>query len=112
MLLASIIAFAVVIERLIFLGIERLRRNEKGRERILEALDKGMSPEPSRSHREARTTSFGVIHYAITRKDQSIAHALQYAQLRKRSASNAERRCSTPSLRWRRSSVSSERSRA
>ena len=80
MLLASIIAFAVVIERLLFLGLERLRRNEKGRERILEALDKGDIGGAVSIAQGSKDYVLRVIHYAITRKDQSIAHALQYAQ--------------------------------
>ena len=80
MLLASIIAFAIVIERLIFLALEGLRRNEKGRERVLDALDKGDVPAATTLSSSSKDYVIRVIHYALTRRDQSISHALQYGQ--------------------------------
>jgi len=80
MLLASVIAFAIVLERLLFLGIEGLRRNEKGREQVLSALDRGDVEGATKLSTGSRDYVMRVINYALTRRDQSISHALQYGE--------------------------------
>lgn len=80
MLLASLIAFTIVIERLLFLALERFRRNEKGREGVIDALDKGDIARATMLATGSKDYVMRVIHYALTRRDQSISHALQYGQ--------------------------------
>lgn len=80
LLVASILALAVVMERLLFLLLEKLKRNPKALDRFLTAVTKG-------DHKEAieisRKTKFFVVRalgYALVHREQSLANALMFAQ--------------------------------
>jgi biopolymer transport protein ExbB len=80
LLIASILALAVVMERLLFLFLEKLKRNPKALDRFFVAVTRG-------DHKEAieisKKTKFFVVRalgYALVHREQSLANALMFAQ--------------------------------
>jgi biopolymer transport protein ExbB len=82
MLLASVIALAVVIERVLFLVIDQSRRSPKTVMRFFTEVSKGNvdgAIEISKQSKDAVVTTMG---FALEHRDQSLAHALAYAETR------------------------------
>jgi biopolymer transport protein ExbB len=82
MLLASVIALAVVIERVLFLVIDQARRSPKTVMRFFTEVSKGNIDGAiaiSKQSKDAVVTTMG---FALEHRDQSLAHALTYAETR------------------------------
>ena len=80
LLIASMLALATVLERVLFLGMERKRRDVKAREVIFTDLERGDVLGAIRNGSGSKDCVVRMVGYALTRKDQSLANALQYAQ--------------------------------
>lgn len=82
LLVASLASLAVVIERLLFLVSERRRRNAKALDRFFAEVSKGDLSGAiviSSQSKDAVVTTMG---YALAHRDQSLGHALTYAETR------------------------------
>jgi len=82
MLLASVIALAVVIERVLFLVIDQSRRSPKTVMRFFTEVSKGDIDGAiaiSKQSKDAVVTTMG---FALEHRDQSLSHALTYAETR------------------------------
>jgi biopolymer transport protein ExbB len=80
LLFTSVLALAVVLERLVFLMVERGRRNPKSLEAFFAAVGEG---DIQRAIRTSKGTKFFVVRalgYALGHKEASLASALLYAQ--------------------------------
>ncbi len=80
LLFTSVLALAVVLERLVFLMVERGRRNPKALEAFFAAVGEGNI---QRAIRTSKGTKFFVVRalgYALGHKEASLASALLYAQ--------------------------------
>jgi biopolymer transport protein ExbB len=82
MLAASVIALAVVIERVIFLLVEQARRSPKQVNRFFQEVAKGdlqAAVEVANSSRDAVCKTMG---FALENREASLSHALTYAETR------------------------------
>lgn len=82
LLVASVLALGTVLERLLFLMIEKLRRSPKKLERFLQAVGKG---DFTAATEIAKSTRFYVVRalgYALNHRQTSLANAVLYAQAR------------------------------
>ena len=80
LLLSSILAFATVIERLLFLFRERLRSDPAALEKFLAAVGRG---DVAEAIEVSRTTKYFVVRalaYALSHMETSLASALLYSQ--------------------------------
>jgi biopolymer transport protein ExbB len=82
LLLASVIALATVLERLLFLANERRKRDQGAREDVFGYVERGeIAPAIARA-KGTRDFVLRVIAYALEHREKSLANALQYAQAR------------------------------
>jgi biopolymer transport protein ExbB len=80
LLFASILALGTVIERLIFLMMERFRRDQKALDRFFTAVTKGDMSEAIRIGNESKYFVVRALGYALAHRENSLASALLYAQ--------------------------------
>lgn len=80
LLVASILALGTVIERVIFLMLERGRRDRKAQEALFEAAGKGNIEQAIRAGNPSRDFVVRALTYALAHRDKSLANALLYAQ--------------------------------
>ena len=82
MLLASCVGLAVVLERIIFLSIEGKRRSAKAQEQFFVDVNKGDMAAAVALAKSTKDAVVSTLGYALERRDQSMAHALTYAETR------------------------------
>ncbi len=82
LLLASIIAVAVAIERFIFLVIEQYRRSEKALGTFFAAVRKRDLDAAILLSGKSKDVIVMTLGYALEHRDQSLGHALDYAETR------------------------------
>lgn len=80
LLCASILALAVVSERLLFLFIVRLRRNPKAMEKFFAAVGHGDMDEAIRIGKSSKYYVVRALGYALAHRETSLPNALLYAQ--------------------------------
>lgn len=80
LLAASVLALAVVMERLLFLFIVRLRRNPKAMEQFFTAVGRGDMNEAIRIGKKSKFYVVRALGYALEHRDTSLPNALLYAQ--------------------------------
>lgn len=80
LLVASILALGAVLERLVFLFVEGRRRDAKALDALFAEFAKGNVDAAVRIGRESKDFVVRTMGYALERKDQSLANALDYAQ--------------------------------
>ncbi len=97
LLLASIIALTVVIERVIFTVRESLRRSPEVVARIFECIEHGDLPAACQAARDARGFVARVLGYALEHREVSLSNALLEAPASISSASTA----ASPNSSWR-----------
>jgi biopolymer transport protein ExbB len=81
-LAASILAFAVVIERVLFLLTEKRRRDRKALNRMFGEIEKGNLDGALAVSRQTKDCIAGTIGYALEHREHSLQDALDYAQSR------------------------------
>jgi biopolymer transport protein ExbB len=79
LLLASVLALGTVLERLLFLFRERLRRNPRALEELFAAVEKGDLDGAIRIGNGAKDFIVRAFGYALSHKEKSLANALLYA---------------------------------
>ncbi len=82
LLLASVLALGTVLERLIFLLIERVRRSPKTLEKFFVAVRKGDMQEAIRIGHNSKYFVVRSLGYALEHRERSLANALDYAHAR------------------------------
>ena len=82
MLLVSLIGLAVVIERVIFLLLEQRKRSPKTLDKFFAAVAKGDLSGAIGIAKQSKDAIVATMGYALERRDQSISHALAYAETR------------------------------
>jgi biopolymer transport protein ExbB len=82
MLLASCVGLAVVLERIIFLSIEGKRRSAKTQAQFFMDVNKGDLAAAVALAKSTKDAVVSTLGYALERRDQSMAHALTYAETR------------------------------
>jgi biopolymer transport protein ExbB len=80
LLFASILALGTVIERLMFLMTERKRRDEKGLQDMLDAVEAGDVPRAARLGETSKYFICRALTYALVHREKSISNALMLAQ--------------------------------
>jgi biopolymer transport protein ExbB len=80
LLVCSIIALAVVLERLLFLFLERIRRRPGQVQRILAAVAKGDDAEAIKIGGKSKFFVARALGYALGHKDASLANAIMFAE--------------------------------
>jgi biopolymer transport protein ExbB len=80
LLVASVLATIVVIERLLFLFLEKIKRNSRALDRFFTAVTKGDIKEAIEISRKTRFFVVRALGYALTHREQSLANALMFAQ--------------------------------
>ena len=80
LLFASVLALAVVIERVLFLMLVRSRRNQRALGKLLGALENGDAEEAVRGAEGCKDFVVRAMTYALTHKEQSLSHALLWSQ--------------------------------
>jgi biopolymer transport protein ExbB len=80
LLLASILALGTVIERIVFLARERLKRDPKALNAFFTAVTAGDIDGAIRTAKASKFYVLRALGYALTHKEQSLANALLYAQ--------------------------------
>ena len=80
LLLASILALGTVLERVLFLLRERVKRDPKGLEAFLAAIAAGEMTEAVRICERSKFYVLRALGYALVHKETSLASALLYAQ--------------------------------
>ncbi len=80
LLFTSVLALAVVLERLVFLMVERGRRNPKALEAFFAAISQGDIPRAIRTSKGTRFFVVRALGYALGHKEASLESALLYAQ--------------------------------
>jgi biopolymer transport protein ExbB len=80
LLFASILALGTVIERLIFLVVERKRRDGKGLQALLDAVEAGDLAKAARLGESSRYFICRALTYALVHREKSISNALMLAQ--------------------------------
>jgi biopolymer transport protein ExbB len=76
LLLTSLVALTVVIERLFFLARERFRRDPDTVERIFSALERGDREDAAKAGSDSRDYVARVLTFALNQRDQSHTNAL------------------------------------
>ena len=82
MLFASIVALAVALERTIFLLNEQRKRSAKAVSSFFVEVGKGDLDAAIAISRKSRDAIVGTLGYALEHRDQSLGHALAYAETR------------------------------
>jgi biopolymer transport protein ExbB len=82
LLLVSVLALGATIERVIFLGAERMRRNPKALEDFFAAVEKGDVETAIRVSDRSRFFVVRALGYALVQKDKSLTNGLLYGQQR------------------------------
>lgn len=82
LLLSSIAALAVVIERVLFLLNEQRRRSARSEAAFFAAVTKGDLQGAIALSRDSQDAIVSTMGYALERRDQSLGHALTYAETR------------------------------
>ncbi len=82
LLFASVLALGTVIERLIFLFVEKLRRNPKALDQFFAALNQGDARGAIEIGKKSKFYVVRALGYALSHKETSLASALLYAQAR------------------------------
>ncbi len=80
LLVASVLALGTVLERLLFLLIERLRRDPKRLNRFFVAVTAGDIDGAAAIAKGSRFFVLRALGYALTHREQSLANALLYSQ--------------------------------
>ncbi len=80
LLAASILALGTVIERVLFLMRERLKRDPKALEQFFAAVGRGDTNDAIRISKESKFFVVRALGYALAHKETSLASALLYAQ--------------------------------
>ncbi len=80
LLIASILALGVVIERVFFLMLERVRRNPKALDAFFAAVGKGDTEGAIEIGKKSKFYLVRALGYALGHKEQSLASAVLYAQ--------------------------------
>ncbi len=80
LLFASILALGTVIERFIFLMMERWRRDPKAQDRFFAAVAQGDMAEAIRIGTESKFFVVRALAYALSHRENSLASAVLYAQ--------------------------------
>ncbi len=80
LLFASILALGTVIERVIFLLIERRKRDQKALDRLFAEVEKGDIGSAIRISKESKFYVVRTLGYALEHKEKSLSNALLYAQ--------------------------------
>jgi biopolymer transport protein ExbB len=81
-LLASLVAFAVVIERVLFLLNEGRKRSRKAMNRFFGEVEKGNLAAAIAVSKQTKDCVVTTLGYALEHRDQSLTEALTYAQNR------------------------------
>jgi biopolymer transport protein ExbB len=84
LLLASIMALGTVLERMIFLLMERMRRSPKTLAAFFDAVSEGKIQEAIRLGEKSKFYVVRSLTYALGHTEESLANALMYAQARER----------------------------
>jgi len=82
LLFASVLALATVLERLIFLMVERTRRDRKALNQFFVAVGNGAIDEAIRIGNSSKYFVVRALGYALEHKEQSLQSAVMYAQAR------------------------------
>ncbi|MDZ4754707.1 MAG: MotA/TolQ/ExbB proton channel family protein [Phycisphaerae bacterium] len=80
LLFASVLALGTVLERLLFLMIERWRRDPKAMERFFTAVSHGHLDEAVRISKGSKFYVLRALGYALAHREGSLENALLYAQ--------------------------------
>jgi biopolymer transport protein ExbB len=80
LLVAAVLAIATVLERLIFLMFERLKRDPQRLNEFFTALTAGRLDDAIAISKDSKYYVLRALHYALSHKEQSLANALVYAQ--------------------------------
>ena len=80
LLVASVLALGTVLERLVFLLIERVRRDAKALDKFFGAFSRGDTEEAIRISMDSKFYVVRALGYAIVHKESSLSSALLYAQ--------------------------------
>ncbi len=80
LLIASVLALGTVLERLLFLFLERMRRDRKALDRFFFAVTEGDIEGATRVARSSKFYIVRALGYALNHREQSLADALVYAQ--------------------------------
>jgi biopolymer transport protein ExbB len=80
LLFASVLALGVVLERIFFLMVVKKRRDPRRLGTLLAALENGQADEAVRLGKPSKDFVVRAITYALTHKEQSLSHALLWAQ--------------------------------
>lgn len=82
LLVGSILALAVVMERAIFLLVERLRRNPRLAANFLQAVAEGKTPQALKMAEKSKDYVVRSLAYAMQHDEESLENALRYSQAR------------------------------
>lgn len=82
LLVASILALATVLERLVFLAMERVRRDRKALEAFYAAVQRGDMQAAVQLGERSKDFVVRMLAYAISHVESSLGSALEYAQAR------------------------------
>jgi biopolymer transport protein ExbB len=80
LLVAAVLAIATVLERLIFLMFEKVKRDPRRLNEFFTALTAGRIDEAIEISKDSKYYVLRALHYALSHKEQSLANALVYAQ--------------------------------
>lgn len=80
LLVASILALGTVLERIVFLLSERMKRDPKALDAFFTAVTRGDTEEAIRVSKASKFYVVRALGYALVHKEQSLANALVYAQ--------------------------------
>lgn len=80
LLVASILALGTVLERIVFLLGERMKRDPKALDAFFTAVTRGDTEEAIRVSKASKFYVVRALGYALVHKEQSLANALVYAQ--------------------------------
>ena len=80
LLIAAVLAIATVLERLIFLMLEKVKRDPRRLNAFFAAVTAGRLDEAIEISRSSKYYVLRAMHYALSHKEQSLANALVYAQ--------------------------------
>jgi biopolymer transport protein ExbB len=80
LLLAAVLALCTVLERVLFLLIQRFNRDSKGMEKFFAALEQGNTDEAIKVSKPSRFYVVRSLGYALAHKEKSLVNALLYAQ--------------------------------
>jgi biopolymer transport protein ExbB len=82
LLIASILAFGAVLERLAFLLAEKMKRDDKALDQFFAAVTRGAIDDAIAISKASRFYVLRTLGYALVHKEQSLANALVFAQAR------------------------------